>query len=402
MNRSKIYIIAIVLGLVPISSTYGQSQASTITLEQALNIARKSNASLKSGKYEIDRQNKLADAGALKPFSQIFMSGEEFNFSGEQGIHSLNLYQNFYLPKVNKAQRNVYQHSAVLANQQLKLTDQELKREVEKAFYDVVFANGAFELASENLELYNAFLSITTTQLESGESGKIPQQAAKMSRGQATLTTGLAQERYEVALAIFNQWLHTDIQYTVESELPVPIELKHDSIAQQNPHLQLKRARIDLASAEVERQEAQLTPQINSGLRLQNANGKFPLLGYQLGLNIPLFRKAYHGHIEAAELKVKVEENALQATKDNMQRTVQRITAEMRIRLKTLDYILNELTPIATEQSDILRIAYWEGEIGYLEYLNSLKQEANAKKQYLVALYEFNALQIELNFWLGN
>jgi outer membrane protein TolC len=53
------------------------------------------------------------------------------------------------------------------------------------------------------------------------------------------------------------------------------------------------------------------------------------------------------------------------------------------------------------EQSLVNLKAYKEGEISYLEYLDGLEQVVKVKKQYLTALYKFNALRIELDYWLG-
>jgi outer membrane protein TolC len=66
-----------------------------------------------------------------------------------------------------------------------------------------------------------------------------------------------------------------------------------------------------------------------------------------------------------------------------------------------LEYLQQDLTPIVNEQSEVNLQAYGEGEIGYLEYLDGLEQVVNVKQQYLSALYKFNALRIELDYWLG-
>jgi outer membrane protein TolC len=70
--------------------------------------------------------------------------------------------------------------------------------------------------------------------------------------------------------------------------------------------------------------------------------------------------------------------------------------------LHVLVYLQEELAPIVNEQKEVNFLAYREGEIRYLEYLDSLEQFALVKKQYLTALYEFNVLKLELDYWLGN
>jgi cobalt-zinc-cadmium resistance protein CzcA len=82
-----------------------------------------------------------------------------------------------------------------------------------------------------------------------------------------------------------------------------------------------------------------------------------------------------------------------------------RTISELRYRLEHQQYILQyleeNLTPIVQEQSEVNLKAYQEGEISYLEYLDGLEQVVSVKQQYLTALYKFHALQVELDYWLG-
>ena len=56
--------------------------------------------------------------------------------------------------------------------------------------------------------------------METGETGRIPQLAARSRLGQAQLEQEHAIEKYQIALTLFNQWLQSDTLYDVEGELP--------------------------------------------------------------------------------------------------------------------------------------------------------------------------------------
>jgi cobalt-zinc-cadmium resistance protein CzcA len=157
-----------------------------------------------------------------------------------------------------------------------------------------------------------------------------------------------------------------------------------------------------MASSKVKQQETQLLPQINSGLKLQTANDKFPLFAYQLGVNVPLFKKAYRGQTEAAEIGVKIQQSKLEESRNKLELTITELRFRLQHALHVLVYLQEELAPIVNEQKEVNFLAYREGEIRYLEYLDSLEQFALVKKQYLTALYEFNVLKLELDYWLGN
>lgn len=380
----------------------GTSQRASIDLEEALQIARDNYAGLERDRLSVQQQSELAGSGLPAQPAQLFFSGEEFDFDGATGVHSLNIQQNFYLPKAARAQRSFYQQGAAVAEKQLALTEKDLKRKVAQAYYRLQYAKQEQALADENLALYNDFLAVATVQLERGETGKIPQLAARSRLGQAQLEQEHANEKYQIALTLFNQWLQSDTVYDVAGELPLAPFQVVDTSLQNNPHLQIIQARQEWAVARVETQKAQLLPQINSGLRLQNAFGVFPLFGYQIGVNIPLFQKAYKTRIEAAKVGVKVQEAALKTERNQLERTISELRYRVEHQLHILEYLQEDLRPVVDQQSEINLEAYREGEIGYLEYLDSLEQVVKVKQQYLEATYQFNALQVELDYWLGN
>ena len=53
-----------------------------------------------------------------------------------------------------------------------------------------------------------------------------------------------------------------------------------------------------VAEQQVKVAESQLLPQLNSGVLFQQVAGDVPFFGYQLGVNMPLFRKGYDARIE--------------------------------------------------------------------------------------------------------
>jgi len=391
----------LLLGLFCASTTSSIGQITSISLEEALSIARKNYADLERDRLSVDQQNKLAGAGLPMQPTQLYLSGEEFGANNQTGIHSINIQQNFYLPKVAKANQAFYRQGAAVAEKQLALTDHELKRQVEQAYYQLLYAKQEQELVAENVSLYNSFLSVTTTQLESGETGRIPQLAARSRLGQARLEQEHAFEKYQIALSLFNQWLQTDTLYEVQGDLAYDTSFIPDSTLQNNPHLQVIEAQRALAVTKIESEKVQLLPQINSGFKLQTMSGNFPLFGYQLGVNVPLFKKAYQGRIEAAEVGVKVQEANLKSKEQELERTISELRYRLEHQIHILEYLQQDLNPIVEEQGEVNLKAYGEGEISYLEYLDGLEQVVKVKQQYLTALYKFNALRIELDYWLG-
>jgi len=96
-RQFKIQLL-LLLGLVCALTTSSIGQTKSISLEEALSIARKNYAGLERDRFAIDQQNKLADAGLPMQPTQLYLSGEEFGVNDQTGIHAINIQQNFYLP----------------------------------------------------------------------------------------------------------------------------------------------------------------------------------------------------------------------------------------------------------------------------------------------------------------
>ena len=166
-------------------------------------------------------------------------------------------------------------------------------------------------------------------------------------------------------------------------------------------HLQLLKAKRDLAITAVDVQEAKLLPQINSGVKLQNSFGVFPLFAFQAGVNVPLFKKSYKGRIDAANIQVKVQEANIAGEQQNLERRKMDLHYRMEQEIKTMDRLQENLIPLIDKQSTLNQQAYREGIIGYLEYLDSLEQVIKVKRLYIDALYSYNITSLELSYWMS-
>ncbi len=402
MNRkSSISRVLLFLLILAGSSSDLFAQPVPISLEEALTLARDHYAGIERDQLSVQQQRELAASGYIPQPTQIYFSGDEFLPGSQWGVQALNLQQNFYLPKVSKVQRKYYERGAFVAEKQLSLTEQQVIRDVTLAYQRVQYAIEALDLATENSALYQSFLELATALLASGETGKIPQMSARTRLGQARLEERHAEEQYQIALDQLNQWLPPGNRYEVEGTLSANPEPRVDTSLQGSPHLEIIRAREELARAQVATQEAKLLPQINSRLSLQDAFGTFPLFGYQIGVNVPLFRKSYDQRIEAAKVGVEIQKASLKNERQDIRRVTAELVARIAHQREVLEYLQQELQPLVEEQGATSLAAFREGETTYLEYLDSLEQIIRVKEQVLEGIYDLNALQVALNYWLG-
>lgn len=376
---------------------FGQS----ITLDEALNMASENYNGIQYDQLYIDQQKVLASGGNPQQPTQIFISGEEFDFKDRRDIHSLNVQQNFNLPKVGNAYKNYYSKNAELGEARLALTRLELDKEVKMAFYELLYTQEYQKLQESSIAIYEDFLSVTTKLVESGETGAIPQLAAKTQLSKAKLEKEHAKERYNIARTLFNSWLQSDENFDASGSL----QAINNEVAVESkvtPHLLFFESQKAVATANVEIKNAQLTPQLNTGLRLQSIGNDFPFFGYQLGVNVPLFRNGINKQIEASKLELDMIDSQKELQAQKMNRRLSELEYRKVHQGHIIENMTDELMPIIENQVELTRRAFLEGESSYLDYLNALKEQKDANEELLEELYRLKMIEVEIEFWQGN
>jgi cobalt-zinc-cadmium resistance protein CzcA len=181
-----------------------------------------------------------------------------------------------------------------------------------------------------------------------------------------------------------------------------------------NPQLNYLRqqAAISQRARQVERNR--LLPDISVGyfnqtlIGIQNINGLDQFFGaskrfqgFELGLSIPLWFRPPVARAKAATIN----EEILKKNADHFQTTLQ---GTYRQALQELDKNLSSFTyyesSALTNAGLILtqaRKAYRGGEIGYIEYLQSLRNAITIKSNYLQSLNQYNQSVVKIEFLLG-
>ncbi|MCB0615996.1 MAG: TolC family protein, partial [Phaeodactylibacter sp.] len=182
------------------------AQAVPLTLDEAFGIASRNYPQLKQDRQFIEQQNALIRSAASLPNTGVFVSGDEVDPNSTRGIHSLGLRQDFNWPGAKGRREEAIRQQALWGNARLELDQLELRRQVARAYYKVLFFRNLQELMREQVGLFTELVELAQLRFELGETGKIPVLSAQGKQKEATLGQLQANEDYEIALTIFNNW----------------------------------------------------------------------------------------------------------------------------------------------------------------------------------------------------
>ena len=122
--KSKIIIITILL--LNIASFAQNNQV--VTLEQAIDLAKKNNSILKIADKEIEKQNALKKTAFQADALQIQYQGGQFNSDAYD--HNVSVQQYFPIGKITKANRKLQEELAKLAEKRKAMSEYEIDKAV--------------------------------------------------------------------------------------------------------------------------------------------------------------------------------------------------------------------------------------------------------------------------------
>jgi len=208
-----------------------------------------------------------------------------------------------------------------------------------------------------------------------------------------------ANHKVEVSREIFNLWIGKQNEYDVTDgeKIQLKSEINNSSII--NPHLDVYDYEKEEIIKSIEIQKSNLLPQLNAAARLQSLNGNLLYFGYQLGISIPIDRRAYKRKIEASKMSIEL----VDIEKNIKEKEIERRTLRLRNHLSHLrskiQFYDSELIPSITEQVSFTKDAYQLGEGSYLEYLMSLEKLNEMRLEKLQQIKDFYFSSIELKYW---
>ena len=385
-----------------------------ISLEQAVQTALQKNQLIKSAEYQVEyfRQVKKTstDIGKL---SAMWMHGQ---YNSLYQDNNFTFVQTLPFPALLGSQIQLGKEQVIGAQKGLVSAQNDLVFEVKSVYYQLLYLVALGNLLQSQDSLYEDFSRASSLRFKTGESNLLEKTTAETQLMEVRNQSRINQADIQIAESRLQALLRNEtpvIASDVLRKRELPESLDTVSLAA-NPQLNYLRqqAAISQRARQVERNR--LLPDISVGyfnqtlIGIQNINGLDQFFGaskrfqgFELGLSIPLWFRPPVARAKAATIN----EEILKKNADHFQTTLQ---GTYRQALQELDKNLSSFTyyesSALTNAGLILtqaRKAYRGGEIGYIEYLQSLRNAITIKSNYLQSLNQYNQSVVKIEFLLG-
>ncbi|MBB1140075.1 CusA/CzcA family heavy metal efflux RND transporter [Myroides sp. WP-1] len=398
---TKTNITAVLLLLLMLGGAQAQAQEVTrLSLDEALTLARENNQSLKASKANVLSQEQMVKTAYDIPKTDVSMGFGYLNGKGQKDIN-LNVSQSLS-PFTYAKKKNILQKDYESAELQLQGKTIAIEFEIKQTWENMLYAQSKKKLLEQQFTLLQAFSKSAKLRYQTGETTLMESNVAQAKEQEISVlltqnNTFLQNEKSKIK-AYLN--LETDFELS-EREL---VYDEHDPWADlnldENNSLQLAEKEIEKVEATQKFEKSLLLPDVTLGYTIESeaglrANGsnygrELRIPSYSVGLSIPIFFGSQSKKIKA--MKYSIEQATLE--KDYLHRqlseSVQQQLEIIRAQQSVIDYYQDNALLNASIIQDHANKSYNNGDISYVEYIQSMETALNIQINYLDAVLQYN------------
>ncbi|MCB0843079.1 MAG: CusA/CzcA family heavy metal efflux RND transporter [Bacteroidetes bacterium] len=378
-----------------------QSQAqTTLSLEAVTQLALENNAGLKGQTLAIERSRQMVPVGQNIGNTGIYIGHDQNNIA-ENGspLSVAGITQSFHLPGVYRAQKDLNQKKVMLEEQQLKLDERIVRREVAKAYYGILYWEN---VKANNLfldSLYRQLVNAANRRFETGETNYLEKLTMETKQKEITLQIQQSEGNIEAGYQELGKWVQTGEDFQIENISFQPILVMETDLAN-HPALEWYQAAAEVSASDIKVQKKQLLPQLQLEYfaGTNQANNARIYNGFQVGMSIPLWRKAGKANVRAAETNELIVQQQAQNEKIRLEETQKQLLAQLNSLSQTLTFYEQEGKQLAEQIITTSGRAFQAGEIDFLQYILSLENARNMNRNYLDNLIQYNWTILDINY----
>lgn len=383
-----------------------------LTLDEAIAQAKSNNLQIKSGIYQIQLQQMLRGAAYEMP---------KMNFGAQLGQYNSNQFdQGFSVTQEIPGFRNrragiaLAEANTRAAELSLTVTTNDLTYEVRSSWYKLAYLLEKQRLLQSQDTLLAGFVRAADVRLRTGESNALEKATAEAQLGE--VRNQLAQVASDIQIAQVR--LQTLLNATQLVSIPADSRLDKRTLpdftsgAIENPGLAWLQQQVALSQAATGAEKARLAPDFSIGYLNQSLNSVEPGADpqyssgdrfhvAQVGIAIPIFRKAQKSRVEAARIGEQIAQTNLEAQTRQLEGQYQQAFREYEKQRAALEYYEKSALPTADLLLTNAQKAFRTDDVGYLEYTQALTQANDIRLGYLAALDAYNQAVIGMEWLAG-
>ena len=415
--RSGLAKLGILLALCVGFSGMESASAQEITLSQAIDSALKNNSNLQAKTLAIASSKQLISSSFELPKTDVqFQYGNTDGFEKNDGIQ---IAQSIPFPGLFSAKRKLFKEEVKNKEQQKKLSEQELSKQVRTTYSDLAYYLHNADVLKKLLEIYEDFIRVAELRYKTGDIAKLDVNTAITKKGEINL---LVQQNEVFRENAFQQLqLLTGITSDFRIALDANYEpsLLAENLGEQDisnhPSIQLllQEAIVMEQRKQVERTSGlpELTLGYNNislvGNHRKNGVEQFYGRGqrfnsFQVGLSLPLTYGATKSRMKSIDLQKQALQSDAKWQQHQLSTALRTALNQYEHYLVQYRYFKDQALTNAAEMIKAAQLGYRTGEISYVTYLYTLQTSTDIQLNYLKSIQQINESVALIQFIINN
>ncbi len=386
------------------------AQAQQLTREQAIQTALQNNLQIKSAEFEVEYFKQMKKTGSdLGKFSAMWMSGQ---YNTIETDNNFTFTQSIPFPTAIRAHTKLKKEQVTGSQMNLSVVQNTLVYEVKSVYEQLVYQQALHSLLMSQDSLFTDFARASALRHKAGESTLLEKTTAETQLQEVKNQL----RKSETDILILQSKLKTLLKSEntfLPSEGLTKLTLPADPVSN-NPQLSYMNQQVVVANKNRRVEKSGLLPDITIGyfnqslIGFQNLSGQEVYYdknkrfqGFQLGVSVPLWFGPQVAKAKAAGFQ----EEAIRKSAEFFQTTLEGELEQTQQELEKNEASLQYYETSALQNANLILQqagkAYRGGEIGYIEFLQSVQSAQIIKVNYLMALTQYNQSVIKMDFLRG-
>lgn len=411
-RKIKPAIAPIIIAFVFLSGLKASAQTTpNIDLNQALTMGAKNNLNIQASELDVRVQTQLQSSALDVPktefsgtFGQINSQAQDKNLSISQ---TFNPFQFGARKKLLRANTNASQI-------RLGATKQEINYSIRQAWNSILFYEKQNRLLQQQNVIMQRFVKSAELKFETGETNSLEKNIANAKQQELIQRIKQNQTQIRIEKARLNNFLNVQgdfiITDTAFTQLPsVSIDT---SLIKQNPAVRLAESQVAIAQASHRLERAALLPDLTAGYFIQSITGNQEVngetvtydnsprfSGFTVGVAIPVF--GLSGSIarsKAAAINVERERKTADYLSAQIKSQFSQISNQLATYQELINYYRDIAEPNARKIIQNSTIAYQNGDISYIEYVQGIETALDIRLNFSEAIFQYNEVIINLQY----
>lgn len=393
-------LTVIFLLALPILS-YGQERK--ISVDQAVEIALRNNQGLIASAKKVDQSAQLIGTAIDISKTEVYYNEDQNNIApNERALRVWGISQSFQFPTVYMAQRKVMVGKSQLASDQYAIDRYVVTRKVSQSYYKIVYWQQMLNNYQYLDSLYKDFEHAANRRFEQGESNYLEKLTADTKRKDISLQLNQIRENIQKSSVELNQWLQSDTTYMVGDTYLEQLQLRpFDTMA--HPVINYFSDAMKLSGSQLGFEKHRLLPDLNVSVFQGNNNGagRQSYSGFQVGVAIPLWFGNHRSKIAAAKTETRILAAESNNYKILLASRYEALLSDLRQLEEELNYYESTGKKLSAETVFHANLAYQNGEINFLQYIQLLENSKSIESNYLESLFQYNMTVLEANYLMN-